>query len=171
MPIIVQSMDSVMAEHYISGYLTLPLNMQHTSSKVSVRFIESNTVTAYASIPATFGSPNWMPPLRGKHGSGFSSQMDTSTRLDWSGTPGWTPPHQFNQSIWESSTGCGTIGHDMLVMGEADMNPSSMIDLYFAGSYTWGKHHWQEWVNSTYTIYQGDVGTYIDWCGWACKWP
>ncbi|KAL4077986.1 hypothetical protein J3A83DRAFT_4186237 [Scleroderma citrinum] len=166
-----------MAEHYISGYLTLPLNMEHTSSKVSVRFIKSNTVTAYTSIQATFGSSNWMPPLRGKHDSlhrwtpppGLQTVKDHV--MDWSDTPGWTPPHQFNQPIQESSTGCGIIGHDVLVMGEADMDPPSTINLYVAGSYTWCNHHWWEWVDSTYMIYQGDAGTYIDWCRWACKWP
>ncbi|KAL4062025.1 hypothetical protein J3A83DRAFT_4196270 [Scleroderma citrinum] len=137
-----------------------------------------------ASIQATFGSPNWMPPPRGKHGMSIESNEDAlqtlpmggSTQckdhncmsasqdadslcgwtpppglqtvkdqvMDWSGTPRWTPPHQFNQPIQESSTRCGIIGHDMLVIGEADypwMDPPSMIDSYFAGSYIWCSGH------------------------------
>ncbi|KAL4066774.1 hypothetical protein J3A83DRAFT_4190016 [Scleroderma citrinum] len=148
-----------------------------------------------ASIPATFGSPNCMPPPRGKHDMSIKSDEDGlptlltggSTQckdynctnasqdtdslhgwtsppglwtikdqvMDWSDTPRWTPPHQFNQPIQESSTGCGTIGCDILATGEADCSSSS--------------HRWTpppqlthillkvtpgaEQVDSTYTIY------------------
>ncbi|KAL4070353.1 hypothetical protein J3A83DRAFT_4188412 [Scleroderma citrinum] len=151
--------------------------MEHTSSKVSVRFIESNTVTAYASIQATFGSPNWMPPLRGKHGLWTVKDQVMiwnvlHTFQDWSGTPRWTPPHQLNQPIWESSTRCGIIGCDVLVMGGADHSsstcgwtpPPQLTHILLGVTPGAVNHHWWEQVNSTYAIYQGDAGTYIDWC-------